>query len=133
MKCWGHCRDRNRIKWRCPLNDSKSKAIQPCDHQAECSPSSYGRVVYTYPKSNYRLFTPIPRGSQPWESHYDHHSASERSHTRKKHDYGLRQTRTAGRERIFLRVMLMAMAQHLQAWAALAQQTGHVQQLALAA
>ncbi|MBI2150797.1 MAG: transposase, partial [Acidobacteria bacterium] len=41
-----------------------------------------------------------------------------------KWDYGLRQTRTAGRERIFLRAMLMAMAQHVQAWAALAARQG---------
>jgi len=129
MKCWGHCRDRDRIKWRCPLKASRAKATEPCQHQAECSPSPYGRVVYTHPKSNYRLFTPIPRGSDLWEAHYDHHSASERSHKRKKWDYGLRQTRTAGRERIFLRVMLMAMAQHLQAWAALAQQRGELHQL----
>ena len=129
MKCWGHCRDRDRIKWRCPLKASRNAATRECERQAECSPSPYGRVVYTHPKSNYRLFTPIPRGSDLWEQHYDHHSASERSHKRKKYDYALLQTRTALRERIFLRVMLMAMAQHLAAWAALAQQRGEMGQL----
>ena len=127
MAYWGHCPDRDRIKWRCPLK--ASKAAQPCQHQAECSPSPYGRVVYTHPKTNYRLFTPIPRGSERWEQHYDHHSASERSHKRKKYDYALLQTRTAGRDRIFLRVMLMVMAQHIQAWAALAQRQGETGQL----
>lgn len=129
MTYHGHCPDRQRIKWRCPLKASRINAPQECEHQSDCSPSPYGRVVYTYPKSNYRLFTPIPRGSQSWEQHYDHHSASERSHKRKKHDYGLRHTRTATRERISLRVMLMAMAQHLQAWAALAQQRAELHQL----
>ena len=123
MYCWGHCPDRKRLKWRCQLKAIKGKSGQgdkPCQHADDCSKSAYGRVVYTYPKSNYRLFTPIPRASKLWEQHYDHHSASERSHKRKKWDYNLSSTRTAGRQRIFLRVMLMAMAQHLQAWAALA-------------
>jgi hypothetical protein len=123
MYCWGHCPDRKRLKWRCQLKAIKGKSGQgdkPCQHADDCSKSAYGRVVYTYPKSNYRLFTPIPRASKLWKAHYNHHSASERSHKRKKWDYGLGATRTAGRERIFLRVMLMAMAQHLQAWAALA-------------
>lgn len=123
MYCWGHCPDRKRLKWRCPLKATKGKkgeVAKPCEHTSSCSNSAYGRVVYTYPKSNYRLFTPIPRGSKAWQEHYNHHSASERSHKRKKWDYNLGSTRTAGRERIFLRVMLMAMAQHVQAWAALA-------------
>jgi hypothetical protein len=129
MYCWGHCPDRKRLKWRCPLKATKGQkgtkggvgVGKSCEHSASCSPSAYGRVVYTYPKSNYRLFTPIVRGSATWQEHYDHHSASERSHKRKKWDYNLGATRTAGRERIYLRVMLMAMAQHVQAWAALAQ------------
>lgn len=129
MCYWGHCYGRKRLKWRCPRKVKKGKAVQPCEHESSCSQSPYGRVVYTYPKSNYRLFTAIPRGSELWDDHYDHHSASERSHKRKKWDYGLLQTRTAGRERIFLRVMLMAMAQHLQAWAALAAQRGELHQL----
>jgi hypothetical protein len=125
MYCWGHCGKRHRIKWRCPLKATLSgqRAYpQGCAHEHHCSQSAYGRVVYTYPKDNYRIFTPIPRGSPLWDTHYHHHSASERSHKRKKLDYNLDSTRTAGRERIFLRAMLAAMAQHLQAWTALAQQ-----------
>jgi hypothetical protein len=130
MYRWGHCPDRQRLKWRCPLKATKGKrrqsnqADKSCDHADNCSKSPYGRVVYTYPKSNYRLFTPITRGTQTWQDHYNHHSASERSHKRKKWDYNLLSTRTAGRERIFLRVILMAMAQHVQAWAALAARQG---------
>lgn len=129
MAYWGNCYDRKRVKWRCPLKASRKTASTPCEHQATCSQSPYGRVVYTYPRSNYRLFTTIPRGSESFEKHYDHHSASERSHKRKKWDYGFRQMRTAGRERTFLRAMLMAMAQHLQAWAALAAKQGELHQL----
>ncbi|MCL5958412.1 MAG: transposase [Chloroflexi bacterium] len=132
MLYWGQCPDRKRLKWHCPRKAKKGKA-QACDHECNCSQSPYGRVVYTYPKSNYRLFTTITRGGELWDKHYDHHSASERSHKRKKWDCGLRQTRTAGRERIFLRAMLMAMAQHLQAWAALSARQGQADQLDTAA
>jgi len=124
MIYWGHCPDRQRLKWRCPLKAGKKADRQkPCACQETCSPSAYGRVVYTYPKTNYRLFTPIPRDSDLWCLHYDHHGCVERSHKRKKYDFLLNQTRTAGRERWFLRVMLAAICQHLDAWYALAQRT----------
>jgi hypothetical protein len=122
MVYWGHCPDRQRLKWRCPLKAGKKANRQkPCTCQETCSPSAYGRVVYTYPKTNYRLFTPIPRDSNLWHLHYDHHGCVERSHKRKKYDFLLNQTRTAGRERWFLRVMLAAICQHLDAWYTLAQ------------
>jgi hypothetical protein len=122
MIYWGHCPDRQRLKWRCPIAAGpKAERKKPCPCLTPCSPSSYGRVVYTYPKSNYRLFTPIPRDSDLWTQHYHHHGCVERSHKRKKYDFLLNQTRTAGRERWFLRVMLAAICQHLDAWYALAQ------------
>jgi len=124
MVYWGHCPDRQRLKWRCPLKAGKKAERQkPCTSQETCSPSAYGRVIYTYPRTNYRLFTPIPRDSKLWRLHYDHHGCVERSHKRKKYDFLLNQTRTAGRERWFLRVMLAAICQHLDAWYALALQT----------
>jgi hypothetical protein len=120
MTYWGHCPDRQRLKWRCPVAAGpKTERQKPCP--TPCSPSTYGRVVYTHPKSNYRLFTPIPRDSDLWSQHYDHHGCVERSHKRKKYDFLLNQTRTAGRERWSLRVILSAICQHLDAWYALAQ------------
>lgn len=118
MVYWGHCPDRQRLKWRCPrVAGPQADRQAPC----VCSPSAYGRVVYTYPKTNYRLFTPIPRDSERWRQHYDHHPCVERSHKRKKYDLLLNQTRTAGRERWFLRLMLAAICQHVDAWYAHAQ------------
>jgi hypothetical protein len=132
MVYWGHCPDRQRLKWRCPRKaGKKDDREQPCVCPATCSPSPYGRVVYTYPKTNYRLFTTIPRDTALWRQHYDHHGCVERSHKRKKYDFLLQQTRTAGRERWFLRVMLAAICQHLDAWYALAQR--QLQHRALAA
>lgn len=113
MVYWGYCPDRQRLKWRCPAKAGpQAERAQPC----ACSASAYGRVVYTYPKHNYRLFTPIPRDTEQWRQHYDHHGCVERSHKRKKYDFLLNQTRTAGRERWFLRLMVAAICQHLDAW-----------------
>ena len=127
MYYWGYCQDRMRLKWRCPLIATKeSDDVSTCPFREQCSkssrgamrckPSAHGRVVYTYPKTNYRLFTVIPRGSESFKKHYKHRSCAERSIKRQKYDFGLNQTRTAGRERWFLRVMLAAMAQHVAAW-----------------
>jgi hypothetical protein len=93
------------------------RPLTDCPHFAhDCSDSPYGRTSYTYPKTNYRLFTRLPRGSLLWKLHADRRSCAERSVKRKKLDFGLDHTRTAGRERWFFRVMLAAMCQHLDAW-----------------
>lgn len=114
----GFCTDRLRLKWRCPLA-VHHVPLTDCPHFAHaCSDSTYGRTIYTYPKTNYRLFTRLPRGSLLWELHADRRSCAERSVKRKKLDFGLDHTRIAGRERWFFRVMLAAMCQHLDAWSA---------------
>ena len=112
----GFCTDRLRLKWRCPLA-VHHMPLTDCPHFAHaCSDSIYGRTIYTYPKTNYRLFTRLPRGSLLWELHADRRSCAERSVKRKKLDFGLDHTRIAGRERWFFRVMLAAMCQHVDAW-----------------
>ncbi len=120
MKHAGFCPDRLRIKWRCPLAAStKTPPLSSCTLFANgCSDSSYGRVIYTYPKQNYRLHTLIPRDSDLWQSHKKARSCAERSVKRKKYDFSLLQTRTAGRGRWFFRLMLAAMCQHIDAWLA---------------
>lgn len=118
MLRWGFCPDRLRIKWRCPLaGTNQTLDTASCPHFANgCSDSPYGRVVYTYPKENYRLHTIIPRNSDLWQCHQDARSCAERSVKRKKYDFYLLQTRTAGRDRWFFRLMLAAMCQHIDAW-----------------
>ena len=112
----GCCTDRLRRKWRCP-RAVQHLPLTDCPHFAhDCSDSTYGRTIYTYPKTNYRLFTRLPRGSLLWELHADRRTCAERSIKRKKLDCGLDHTRLAGRERWFFRVMLAAMCQHLDAW-----------------
>ncbi len=114
----GFCPDRLRIKWRCPLAAAKKADPLPsCPFFANaCSGSDYGRVIYTYPKENYRLHTLIPRESDLFRAHRHARSCAERSVKRKKYDFQLLQTQTAGRERWFFRLMLAAMCQHIDAW-----------------
>jgi hypothetical protein len=117
MRYQGYCAQRMRLKWRCPLA-AHGLPLATCPHFAHaCSDSAYGRTVYTYPRQNYRLFSPLRRGSPLWELHADRRTCAERSIKRKKLDLGLDHTRLAGRERWFFRVMLAAMCQHLDAWA----------------
>lgn len=118
MLRWGFCPDRMRIKWRCPLAAArKSDPLADCPFfDNGCSGSAYGRVIYTYPKENYRLHTLIPRDSDLWQCHRDARSCAERSIKRKKYDFHLLHTKTAGRDRWFFRVMLAAMCQHIDAW-----------------
>jgi len=118
MKRAGFCPDRCRVKWRCPLAASKKTPdLTTCPFFANgCSASPYGRVIYTYPQQNYRWHTLIPRDSTLWKLHQDARSCAERSVKRKKHDFRLAHTRTAGRERWFFRALLAAMCQHIDAW-----------------
>jgi hypothetical protein len=113
MKRWGFCPDRLRLKRRCPLAAAKkTPALTTCPHFGNgCSDSPYGRVIYTYPQENYRLHTLIPRDSDLWQCHQGARSCAERSVKRKKYDFHLLQTRTAGRDRCSFRLMLAAMCQ----------------------
>jgi hypothetical protein len=113
---WGFCRDRGRIKWRCPVKASKEYLSFDCPKASTCSNSSYGRVIYTKPEWDYRIHTPIPRESKLWQSLENGRSASERSNKRKKYDFLLLNTRTSGRKFWFFRVMLASMCQHIDEW-----------------
>lgn len=113
MVNWGYCASRRRIKWRCPLVCGK---VKHCPQQ--CSPSQYGRVVYTKPEWDLRLFTKTPRNSKAWKEVYARRSASERTNKRQKIDYQLERTRARGKRRTFWRLTLGAINQHLDAWIA---------------
>lgn len=80
----GFCKDRSRMKWRCPA------AVGKCEQcQAPCSPSPYGRVIYTKPSWDVRLFTPVPRGTAEYTSIYKKRTCTERINNRILNDYGL--------------------------------------------
>ncbi|MBV7334481.1 hypothetical protein KFU94_40835 [Chloroflexi bacterium TSY] len=87
-----------------------------CPHFGQdCSGSAYGRVVYTYPKDNYRLHTRIPRDSDLWQLHANARSCAERSVKRKSTTFiSSRPALLAATDGSS--ASLAAMCQHVDAW-----------------
>jgi len=112
MVCWGYCPGRCRIKWRCPRACGKS---EPCDACGCCSPSPYGRVIYTKPKWDLRLFTRIPRGSHHFKLKMKERTASERVNNRILHHYGLEESKVRGKKRISFFAAIAGFNIHLDA------------------
>lgn len=113
MIYFGFCgKDRCRLKWRCPRVLGKA---EPCDACSNCSPSAYGRVIYTKPDWDLRLFTRIPRGSAAWKSKMKERSAAERVNNRILNNYGIENSKTRGKKRISFFVTIAAFNVHLDA------------------
>jgi hypothetical protein len=109
----GFCsKDRCRIKWRCPRVLGK---CDPCEACENCSPSPYGRVVYTKPEWDLRLFTRIPRGSKRFKAKMKERTAAERVNNRILHHYGLENSKVRGKKRISFFTMLAGFNIHLDA------------------
>jgi hypothetical protein len=108
----GPCKGRCRLKWRCPR---VAGGLNPCDACETCSPSHYGRVFYTKPEWDLRLFTNIPRGSKSWKDKMKQRTAAERVNDRILNDYGIEGAPTRGKKRISIFVTLAAINIHLDA------------------
>ena len=67
-----------RLKWVCHKS-RKCGTGRICDCENPCTPSAYGRCVYTYPDKNLRLYPGIGRDSEEWTSLYKRRVAVERS------------------------------------------------------
>jgi hypothetical protein len=109
---------RHRLKWRCPLK-AGNKKIRCAAHLAcslACSPSSYGRTVYTKPLDDLRLFTKTPRNSDTWKKVYNGRSASERVNKRLMVDYQIEHCRVRSNKHWIWRGHFAAISIHLDAW-----------------
>jgi len=111
MANWGFQKDRCRIKWRCP-----AKVYKNCFCDQPCSPSDYGRTVYTKPDWDPRLFTPTPRNSRKWKLVMRKRTAAERRNKRVKMDYNLELDRVRSKSRWLIRTVLRDAALHADAW-----------------
>jgi len=111
MVYYGFCeKDRCRLKWRCP------KAVgKPYETCINCSPSSYGRVIYTKPDWDLRLFTRIPRGSKRWKLKMNERTAAERVNNRILNHYGVENSKARGKKRISFFVTIAGFNIHLDA------------------
>lgn len=111
MLRWGLHQKRQRIKWRCPM----FKDLAECPLKQSCSNTSYGRVVYTKPDDDYRLFTKTPRGSKAWKKAFARRSSVERTLKRILVDYCIEHARARSDKRWFWLATLAAVNQHLDA------------------
>ena len=108
----GYCPGRSRTKWRCPR---VVNGLVPCDACASCSPKPYGRVFYTKPNWDLRLFTRIPRGSHEWKACMKQRTAAERINDRILVDYNVENAPTRGKKRISFFTTIAAVNIHLDA------------------
>ena len=108
----GFCKGRSRHKWRCP---AKCGIIDECPLGVSCSPSAYGRVVYTKPDWDIRLFPPVPRGSREWKDTFSSRTCSERINNRVLNDYHLHDMRIRGKKRYSFFTMMIGINIHLDA------------------
>ncbi|WP_240463683.1 hypothetical protein [Paenibacillus apiarius] len=98
------------IKWRCPAKVGKWECPTPC------SPSEYRRTFYTSTADNPRLFPRIRRDSKEWRKRYALRTGVERCIKRQKVDYKLEASRGRSSRHWNIRVYLIAMCQHADAW-----------------
>lgn len=108
----GFEKSRSRHKWRCPL---ACKKIKSCSCTDQCSPSAYGRVIYTKPSWDLRLFTKIPRGSKQYKEIYKTRTCSERINNRILNDYKIHSLKIHGKKRYSFMTMIASINIHLDA------------------
>lgn len=108
----GFCKDHWRFKWRCQRVVRNFVDFDAC---AGCLPSSYGRVIYTKPDWDLRLFTRIPRGSVEWKDKMKQRTAAERVNNRILNHYGIENTKQRGNKRISFFITVAAINIHLDA------------------
>jgi hypothetical protein len=112
IHCGSSRKSRIRTKWRCPRIAGNA---EPCFVCLYCSPSPYGRTVYTKPEWDIRLFTRIPRGTPEWKNKMKERTAAERVNNRILNHYGMEHTRQRGKKRISFFTTIAAMNIHLDA------------------
>ena len=91
------------------------KGLEPTEACVSCSPSPYGRVIYTKPEWDLRLFSRIPRGSEAWKDKMKQRTAAERINNRILNNYGVGSGHSRGKKRIEFMTTLAAINIHLDA------------------
>jgi len=87
-----------------------------------CSKSAYGRVIYTKPSNDLRLFTRISRGSEEWKSLFKQRTAAKRINNRILNHYNITATHMHSKKRIAFFSTITAFNDHLDAWCQLQRQ-----------
>lgn len=104
---------------RCYPKGIKYKCWFDChgiDKPCHCTDSSYGRTVHLKPENDFRIFTPIPRGSEAWKKKFKTRTSVERSHKRIFEDYDIEAGKCRSSKQRFTRATIAAVNIHLDAW-----------------
>lgn len=112
MVNWGYCKQKHSRKWRCPLACGKTDS---CSCREKCSPSPYGRCVYTKPDWDIRLYTPVPRGTEEYKAVYKNRTSCERVNNRVLNDYHLHDMGIHTKKRYSFFTMIIGINIHLDA------------------
>lgn len=112
MVYWGYCKGRSRCKWRCPVACGKEES---CSCKDDCSPSPYGRCIYTKPDWDVRLYPPIARGTEEYKKTYNNRSGSERVNDRILNNYHLHAMKIHSKKRYSFFAMIAGINIHLDA------------------
>lgn len=112
MVNWGYCKQKHSRKWRCPLACGKTDS---CSCKEKCSPSSYGRCVYTKPEWDIRLYPPVARGTDEYKKIYNNRTSCERVNNRVLNDYHLHDMGIHTRKRYSFFTMIIGICIHLDA------------------
>lgn len=109
----GYDQSKMATKYRCPL---KKGRIDSCPYEKECSPSSYGRVVKTYDKTNLKLFSPVLYGSDQWKEIYKNRTSTERINNRVLNDYGLHKLTCRNGSKLMFFAVMAGINIHMDVW-----------------
>lgn len=112
MVNWGYIKQKHSRKWRCPFACGK---VDSCPCKEKCSPSAYGRCVYTKPEWDIRLYPPVARGTDEYQKIYNNRTSCERVNNRVLNDYHLHDMGIHTRKRYSFFTMVICINIHLDA------------------
>ena len=118
MKSHGNDLKRQYAKFICPMMKTVSYS-RTCSCSSPCSSAKYGRTCSVPLDSNIRLYNSPPRGSKEWKETYNGRTSAERCNKRMKLDYLLEDAHHHAIKFWYIRVYLIMMVLHLDAWSSL--------------
>lgn len=110
----GYDRSKMATKYRCPQATGR---VEGCPMWGVCTSSPYGRVIKTYDRTDYKLFGPVPHGSERWRDIYKDRTCTERVNNRVLNDYKVQSLTCRNGPKHFLFEVMACVNIHLDAWA----------------
>lgn len=106
----------DRDKWICPktrCSKTSSGTTRICTCENPCTNSKYGRVTFTYPNKNFRLYPGTIRGTEEWNKIYKIRCNVEQTINHIKCNMGIAGRKTRDRKTTKADVFLACIAQLL--------------------